>query len=151
MSSLEIDIIPATPGLFSGLPLRAEDAWELNCLGVSPEEALAGVVSAGEAWAGVANGKIACAWGVIPQPGLLSSRLWLLTTPLVDRHAITFLRYSRHVVQIVLARHGALEGWVLERNVRSVKWLEWLGFRLGEPYVLEPVGKVRRFEKWIGA
>jgi hypothetical protein len=129
--------------------LREEDQFEINCLGLSPEAAMRSVLADSDAWVGVAGGKVACVFGALPQDGLAPARVWLLTTPLVEEHVVAFARASREVVDVLLRKHGGLEGWVLERNERSARWLAWLGFRFGEPFVLEPVGLVRKFEKWL--
>jgi hypothetical protein len=129
--------------------LREEDQFEINCLGLDPDAAMRAVLAGSDAWVGLAGDKVACVFGALPQDGLAPARVWLLTTPLVEDHAIAFARGSAAVIDALLRRHGGLEGWVLERNTRSMRWLAWLGFRLGEPFVLEPVGLVRRFEKWL--
>ena len=53
---------------------------------------------------------------------------WLLATPKIEDIAHTFLRQSRECVQRMLEKHSFLENWVDQRNLTSIKWLEWCGF-----------------------
>lgn len=72
---------------------------------------------------------------------------WLLGTDEIRKHQTWFLKETRRQVQAMLRRHIFLENWVDARNITSIKWLEWLGFRLDDP---EPYGVAqlpfRRFE-----
>jgi hypothetical protein len=60
---------------------------------------------------------------------------WLLATPELEFITITFLRQSRDYVGRMLAQHSFLENWVDARNLISIKWLKWCGFKFDE----EPV------------
>lgn len=141
-------IVEAKAEDFVGLRLRDEDQYELNCLGLDPVEALRVSLAAGQAWVWKPS-EVACAWGVVRGAGIEPSSLWLLTTPLIDQHKIHFARRSREIIAGILAEEGCIDGYVLVRNKRSVRWLAWLGFSFGPELDLTPVGKVRRFEKWL--
>ncbi len=62
---------------------------------------------------------------------------WLLATPKLEDISITFLKQSKECVQRMLDRHSFLENWVDQRNLTSIKWLEWCGFTVFDP---EPFG-----------
>lgn len=55
---------------------------------------------------------------------------WLLGTPRVLDYPGVLVREGRSYVQRMLAAHPHLENFVDARNVRSVRWLERLGFKL---------------------
>jgi hypothetical protein len=65
---------------------------------------------------------------------------WLLGTDAVTTHYVAFLRLSKGWAQQLLARYRVLMNAVDDRNVVSKRWLQWLGFTLGEP---APLGEQR--------
>lgn len=58
---------------------------------------------------------------------------WLLGTD--GMYAITreFLRFSRYYVNLMQQSYAVLENWVDVRNTKSMRWLQWCGFKLEEP------------------
>ncbi len=64
---------------------------------------------------GSVDGKMCCAWGVVP-PSLMSDRayLWLFSTDVVEQYKFLFVRNS-------------------QKATRSIRWLKWLGAKFGEP------------------
>lgn len=54
----------------------------------------------------------------------------MLTTPVIERHKIKFLRLNRVFVNWASNEFGTIEGCVDCNNVVSRRWLEWLGFEL---------------------
>lgn len=126
---------------------RAEDALELLSLGET-EVVLEGLLrESQEASVGYVDGVPACAFGYRRDTLMSYAVLWLATTPLVEQVPKTMARLSYDWVQSILRREGVLEGWALDRNTRSLRWLGWMGFRLSAPFHLEPVGLVRHFIK----
>ncbi len=99
-------------------------------------------------WAGIIDGEVACIFGVTPY-NMLERRgvPWMLGTPLIERHALAFLRRCRWCITIMLSMYNHIENHVDVRNTKSVAWLKWLGFTFDEP---QPYGKFRmpfmRFE-----
>jgi hypothetical protein len=81
---------------------------------------------------GMLNGKIACAWGLIP-PTLLSDTayLWLLTTDIVAEHKFLFIRNSQRYIEEALKIYPTIIGDVIGDNRSARKWLEWLGAEFG--------------------
>lgn len=58
---------------------------------------------------------------------------WLLGTDEVERHYVAFLRGSVEWRDQLLRRYSILRNFVDDRNTVSIRWLEWLGFRLLDP------------------
>ena len=83
-------------------------------------------------WTGLVENKVACVWGII-SPTILSDSayLWLLTTDLVDEHPFLFVRHSQMVVEKLLEDFPCIKGHVVAGETRSIRWLKWLGFKLG--------------------
>jgi len=70
-----------------------------------------------------------------------SAYLWVVATQLLDKYPITFLRHSRRGLELLRANFTHLHGLVLADFGCSVRWLEWLGFK-----VSEPMNGIRAFE-----
>lgn len=126
--------------------LREEDAWELSRLG-NNDSVLRELVSSTECTVARVDGVAACIYGVSTgRGGLEPARLWLVTTPLVEKKWVHLARLGYDYVQSQLRTHGILECFVLCRNARAVRWLEWMGFS-GRIEELPPLGQVIRFSK----
>lgn len=57
---------------------------------------------------------------------------WMVTTVHVERHARGFLRASKAILAEMCQRHYTLVNLIDARNVVAIRWLEWLGFSIGE-------------------
>jgi hypothetical protein len=123
--------------------LREHDGRELQLLG---PEALVECFEEGEVYIGWVDKSPACVWGV-RYGGLLDpAHLWMMSTPLVEKYRVSFVRLSTRFVMETLQRHGTLRASVMHENKKSIRWMKWLGFDcLG----LEdsPVGPVFVFER----
>ena len=87
-------------------------------------------------WTGLANGKLACMWGVNPTSFVSDmATLWLITTPLVEEHSFLFLRWSRRFVEELMqtTEFSTIHGQVRADFHRSIWWLKWLGFHVQSP------------------
>lgn len=60
-------------------------------------------------------------------------RGWLLGTDAVPKHRMTFLRKSRELLPLVLRRYPHVHNWCDASYMKSLKWLEWLGFTVNAP------------------
>lgn len=146
MATLEIVQADYEGALLVFDDLRREDSMEIARFG-PPEELLTELLATSEAWIAKLDGKIACVWGVRPAESPIDPAfLWLITTNLINTVPVCMARESAKFVYKALYRWGVLEGWVLVENERSQRWLKWLGFSLGEPFELPPVGLVRKFQ-----
>ena len=84
-------------------------------------------------WTGSIDGEIICVWGLIA-PTILSDRayLWLLTTDTLEKHPFVFVRHSQMIVNDMLKNFSTIEGHVVEGNRSGIRWLKWLGFKMGQ-------------------
>ena len=95
-----------------------------------------------ERWTGEIAGEFAGCWGVLAPSVMHPGQLWMVGTPVVEKHKLVFFRHARAWVSEALGRYGALGGFV-EAGCPQ-RWLELMGFRLSP----EEDG-VRRFEAWL--
>jgi hypothetical protein len=86
-------------------------------------------------WLAKADGVEACAVGVIP-PTIFSSKayLWLIHTKLCEQHPLRFIRWSRKVMDEILATYPNIYGLCHPDNVSGRAWLEWLGAKFAGEY-----------------
>ncbi len=118
--------------------LRAEDRAEVLALGVDPVDGLLqSIAGAQEAWTYRADRQIICMAGIAPLS--LVGRVgvpWLLGSALVLQHRRTFMMETRRMVAYWLTRFDVLRNVVDARYEAAIRWLRWLGFKIGEPFPL---------------
>lgn len=56
-------------------------------------------------------------------------RLWMLTTPLIERHQVPLLRASKRFVNWMFLNYGPVVGMVDSEFEVSRNWLRWIGFK----------------------
>lgn len=86
-------------------------------------------------WTGWCDGEVACIWG-LDTLTILSDEatLWMISTPLVEEHAFTFIRRSQMFIrELIKQRFTLIHGMVDHDFARSIKWLHWLGFKVDAP------------------
>ncbi|VWC40595.1 hypothetical protein BLA6993_07027 [Burkholderia lata] len=146
------EIVPATVEHAIAMAPRAREVEvrELrDSAGLSVLDVLIGELArSASAWSWVVDGEVACMFGLVTPTRISGNAFpWFLSSHLVDRHAHAFARASRLLLPELLERHPRLIGMVDARYALSVRWLTWLGARIGEP---EPWGVVgapfRKFE-----
>lgn len=117
--------------------LRQESVDEIQMIGPDTEDAIAyALVLSRHSWTGLANGEVACMWGINPTSFVSNmATMWMITTPLVEKHAFLFLRWSRRFVEELMqaAEFETIHGQVRADFHRSVSWLKWLGFNVQSP------------------
>lgn len=69
----------------------------------------------------------------IPQVGTI----WMVSTPVINKHPQEFLRGSIRVVTAMNNEYPILTNMMDERNTLHKKWLRWLGFSF-----------LRRIDRW---
>jgi len=118
--------------------LRVEDRLEVLALGLNPIEGLLqSLAGAQEAWTYRAQGQIVCMAGIAPRSLIGRTGVpWLLGTELVVRHRRSFMVETRRVVARWLTHFDALTNIVDARYEAAIRWLDWLGFEIGEPFPL---------------
>lgn len=97
------------------------------------------------AYVGMVDGRAVALWGV-QSSGMVSGYgyLWLVTTKAADEHPFLFARRSKLFVDEISRSFKTLHGMVDPKFSRSIRWLRWLGFEVGEPEMIEKT-KVRKF------
>lgn len=86
-------------------------------------------------WVGYIDGKLVCAWALMPLT-LISDRayLWLHTTKELEGNEFVFVRQSKLAVDTMLQHYPYLTGHVKVGNDRAVRWLRWLGAAFAQPH-----------------
>lgn len=140
------------------LELATDDALELTCMHY--ESNLAGIEASIERswetrlWGLADEQKPLCIYGLADF--LLAPRIvmpWMLAHQDLPLHARPFLRGSRQWINHVAKDHDMLAALVGTWHTRSIRWLEWLGFDIGQPITVEgyegvwhPVSLSRRMQ-----
>ena len=93
-------------------------------------------------FAGVVDGVPAFVGGVVAADDAETGRVWMMATPAVDRAKKFYLRETRRQVGLMLEMFDRLETKVAVEYPRSLRWLEWLGFKIGE--AVEMNGRIVR-------
>ena len=121
-----------------GRGMRSADAAECVALGLAPQEAPLASWRA-SAWAAtlLVGDEVAAVGGLTPseaQGGPLGPRwaqVWLLTTPTVERAPMALHRVAKAALRASTAHADGVWQLVDGRYVASLRWLHWLGFRIG--------------------
>ncbi|MHB0785575.1 phage protein Gp13 family protein [Bradyrhizobium sp. 5.13L] len=116
--------------------MRKADRDEIAAAsGKSPAEALAfSLRKSSQAWTAIIDGRPEVMFGVADLNILAGvGAPWLLGTDAIDRHFRQFLRRSVSWRDQLLRRYPVLRNFVDDRNVVSIRWLRWLGFRFTDP------------------
>ena len=83
------------------------------------------------AWTGFVDGKPVMMFGIVDANILTGTGVpWLLGTAAIETNYREFLKTSRGFRDQLLSRYSVLRNFVDVRNVVSVRWLTWLGFKL---------------------
>ena len=75
------------------------------------------------------GGSPAAIFGGHAESLLGETRLWMLTTGLVESHKVPLLRYSRRFVKAMFEAYGPVIGACDVEFRESEAWLRWLGFK----------------------
>lgn len=105
---------------------------------ISPLEGLQqSVASTAKPITGLINGEVACLYG-LGSPTILSTIgvPWLLTSHVVDKHPLAFLRGCRQYFEEQTRGFDILVNFVDARHTAAKHWIRWLGFTIhpAEPY-----------------
>ena len=135
-----ITMLPATEDDARELAplLRSEDRAEVLALGLDPVDGLLqSLAAACEAWTWCDDDRIICMAGVAPLSLIGSTGVpWLLGSPLVPRHRRAFMVETRRTVARWLGMFVVLRNVVDDDYAAAHRWLRWLGFEIGEPFIL---------------
>ncbi len=141
----KFEIIPARlSDVWAFERMRPADAAEVLAVGgYSPVEAVIESWAASkEAWTARFNGEVGCMFGAAPHPTstllMPTAVIWALTTTVVDKYPVTFVRFSKLVVRDMHRKYGLLINYVDARYHQAVNWAEVIGFKV-HPTI--PLGK----------
>lgn len=110
--------------------VREQERITAERLSRTPESVLFRAICQDLAFAAEINRELVCLWGIHFDHAIgMLPKVWLVTSDLVERHYITFLREGLRFIAWAQSEYGQLEGMVDIDNEVSRRWLEWLGFR----------------------
>ncbi len=113
--------------------LRKQSVKEVERVGGAKVEQIeAAIKRAQYSWTGWVDGEIACIWGIETVTIMADeATLWMISTPLVEKHAFTFVRKSQIFIrELMKQRFKLIHGMVSADFERSIAWLKWLGFKI---------------------
>lgn len=132
MGPLAVSVVRADPTHIPHLAdtMRPGDAAEVLAQGKTPTEALMESLERSTyAWTALADGLPIAMWGVTVEDILAPCAVvWCLTGDGVNRHKVTFLRYSRAFVEYLRATYHDAWNIVDSRYEGAIRWVKWLGF-----------------------
>lgn len=129
--------------------LRTEDEAEITGLGLNPRDALrTSFRHAILRRTAFVDGEVAAMWGLGGAMLANEGSPWLMTTPVVERVPVTFIKVGRAQLDEMLQHRAFLSNVVAASYKRACRFLEVMGFVLDPPVPLGPNGVLfRRF--WI--
>lgn len=99
-------------------------------------------------FAGYFEGKAVCVYGVRLETSFMEpNQVWLASTNEIEKCWFRFIRENIKFVNWATKEFGVLGGVVAKKNVRSQRWLHFLGFTLGEEIDLPIMGPVYPFQR----
>ena len=114
--------------------LRLGDRLEIASFGKEPRSALRlSYRNAILRRTAIVDGEIAAMWGLGGSMLDDTGYPWLITAPAIERIPISFLREGRREVARMLRLRRVLIGEVAAAYTQACRFLEVLGFELGEP------------------
>lgn len=116
--------------------IRRADRREIHFLSaLKPLPAIRLTIAQSEhAWTATVDGRPAAIFGVCRKTRLSDTAMpWLLATEEADRHMASFARLSRKAFDAIMEAYPVLENYALAENVKTLRWLKWLGFDMQEP------------------
>lgn len=110
--------------------LRYHEARTIEKLRVNAPELLAKVLRTEfPSFTYLIDDEPAAIFGGYSETMLGECRLWMLTTPLIEKNPIFFLRASRRFIKWMADTYGPVTGMVDSEFEKSRNWLRWLGFK----------------------
>jgi hypothetical protein len=143
-----IDVLDATDehAYYLGENMRVMDVHKCECItGTNATKALfSSLRHSNKAFTAIKDGKPIAMFGVVGSALCEVGIPWLLCTDEALKTPITFARMSRKWMPILARGYKRLENYVDDENEKAKRWLEWMGFTLGEP---EPYGAMQKLHR----
>ncbi len=101
-------------------------------------------------WVWEHEGKVMCIFGVNPiEDEDCVGAIWMLATKFFDEHEMIFAKTCKSILNEIITKFKYIFNYVHAENLKSIKWLEWLGFDISEAVPLGVNGEIfHRFEMW---
>lgn len=120
--------------------VREEDIEEIDALdGSTIRDALEetpNLLDNSEVWE--VDGKVVAMFGVTPVEDHAGvGVIWMLATGEFEQYSKMFAIRCKRVVEKMISGYEYIFNYVHTKNENSIKWLEWLGFKMNDP---EPIG-----------
>lgn len=96
------------------------------------------------AWAALEGDEPLCIGGVVPERQTGFGRPWMVAQPALERHPRRLLRESREQLAMIRREYPVLENYVSCDYPKSLAWLAWLGFTIGDEEQVFSGTRVRR-------
>lgn len=109
--------------------LREEQRRTLDKLGIEPLILLEAIFDSSSAETVLINDQVAAVFGVTHETLIGEAKIWLITTNLIEKEPVGFLRASRIITEELFMEHGPLIGMVDADFEKSQRWLRWVGFK----------------------
>jgi hypothetical protein len=111
--------------------LRKFSRNELMIVADTEEQALRQAIEGSrDVWSGYADGQLGVMYGVrIVNIVNNHAYIWMLTTELVEKHWVTFVRVSALFLDELLSQYEQLSVIAPLRSQMSQRWLQYLGFK----------------------
>ena len=153
---MEIVIEHAQPEHASIVPyLRAADVEEIHAsTGLPAAAAVAYSIAVSKAYSVLLDERPVVIFGVgpnAPKNGRTDGRtgeIWLVGTEEIEKRPVMFYRVSKRLFPMVCDGYSDLVNFVDARNILSLRWLEWLGFDIGEAKSFGVYGLPFHFVRW---
>lgn len=79
------------------------------------------------------DGELLVIFGVVPLTLHQGVSPWMLATDAIEKHGVVIYRETHKHVQAMIDRYGYLLNYVHSENIKSIRWLKWLGFTIHNP------------------
>ncbi len=131
-----------TPGLSSrhlqklSETMRPSDVAEVRAWGLEPTRALElSAQSSTEVYTVLDGDQVVMAFGVGPKPMGIEPAygIWMMSSPLLERHSREVARGARHWLAVFQRRYGVLWNLAYRGNDLHVRWIKWLRFTVEAP------------------
>lgn len=139
-----IDVKPSHIDDAVQINVRESDAREIWRTSLSgPNKAVRrSILASRDVWTARIDGEIICIFGVADVSLITKTGApWLLGSDLVEEQGLEFLVKTKKYMEKVKVGYDRLMNYVDADNEVSIKWLEWIGFTVGEPVPFGAVGK----------
>lgn len=136
MMAARVKIIPAEALHVASLRdrLRPADIAEMEAVGLRPGQGLWKSYRLSVlAKTALVDGEVAAMFGMSGSPLAMRGEPWLLTSPLVEKVKVSFVREGRNAVAEMLAVCPVLSGYVDASYIKAVRLLKALGFWVDTP------------------